>query len=61
LGFEDVRSLRHGIIGYQRWNEEDGDTHKNNETEGSDSLWIGENFLFDKRRLAKGEDESNEV
>lgn len=56
LGFEDVRSLKHGIIGYERWNKEENDSK-------TDSLWQGENFLFDKRRFAKdgenGTDEEN--
>lgn len=42
LGCKDVRSLRHGIIGYERWAS---DTEQ--------SLWDGENFLFDKRRFSK--------
>ena len=42
LGCNDVRSLRHGIIGYERWASDAGQ-----------SLWDGENFLFDKRRFSK--------
>jgi UPF0176 protein len=50
LGFNDVRSLRHGIIGYERWSRNQ-----------SESLWAGENFLFDKRRFSKNDtDHSNE-
>ena len=48
LGVKDVRSLRHGIIGYKRWNKLADDV--------KDSLWVGENFLFDKRRFAKDEE-----
>lgn len=49
LGFDDVRSLKHGIIGYEKWDsEQDG----NKPEDGN--LWIGENFLFDKRRLDGG-------
>lgn len=59
-GFEDVRSLKHGIIGYERWSEEvsaaecktggeEGDVDENNRKE-KNSLWVGENFVFDKRR-----------
>ena len=43
LGCKDVRSLRHGIIGYERYVTESNEQ----------SLWEGENFLFDKRRLSK--------
>ena len=43
LGFSDVRRLEHGIIGYHRWASE----HYQKESE---SVWEGENFLFDKRR-----------
>jgi predicted sulfurtransferase len=54
LGVKDVRSLRHGIIGYERWNNNADYGQK-----GKDSLWVGENFLFDKRRFAKDDDESD--
>ena len=52
LGFEDVRRLEHGIVGYERWSKNlvmagDGDGGEKNK----ESLWRGENFLFDKRRL----------
>ena len=47
-GVKDVRSLRHGIIGYERW-QEDG------RSGGKDSIWEGKNFLFDKRRFADTE------
>lgn len=46
LGCKDVRSLRHGIIGYERWASG---------AERSESLWAGENFLFDKRRFSKND------
>eukprot|EP00578_Thalassiosira_sp_NH16_P017428 CAMPEP_0181113688 /NCGR_PEP_ID=MMETSP1071-20121207/20480_1 /TAXON_ID=35127 /ORGANISM="Thalassiosira sp., Strain NH16" /LENGTH=393 /DNA_ID=CAMNT_0023197741 /DNA_START=55 /DNA_END=1233 /DNA_ORIENTATION=+ len=65
LGVKDVRSLRHGIIGYETWNKNANagqyegnngdigkDGNKTNHREEKDSLWIGENFLFDKRRFA---------
>ena len=70
LGCEDVRSLRHGIIGYERWwsgskgdvaADIDASTNES-ESDGANNLnkkktlWVGENFLFDKRRFAK-EDE----
>lgn len=48
LGCKDVRSLRHGIIGYERWAADAGQ-----------SLWDGENFLFDKRRFSKEEQSEN--
>lgn len=60
LGFEDVRRLEHGIIGYERWATEAGKEVNSGRTEddeapaaiaSKDSLWEGENFLFDKRRL----------
>lgn len=51
LGCKDVRSLRHGIIGYERWASD---------VERS-SLWAGDNFLFDKRRFTKEDpDHTNE-
>lgn len=43
LGFDNVKRLKHGIIGYQQWVEEE----KSNE----ESVWEGENFLFDKRQF----------
>ena len=49
-GIEDVRSLRHGIIGYERWRVEDGGA-----ASGRESVWEGKNFLFDKRRFADTE------
>jgi UPF0176 protein len=54
LGFDDVRSLKHGIIGYQRW-KNDGQQFNgtpDNSAQNNESLWVGENFLFDKRRFA---------
>ncbi|CAJ1965287.1 unnamed protein product [Cylindrotheca closterium] len=40
LGFDNVKRLKNGIIGYQKWAEENP---------GEPSAWEGENFLFDKR------------
>ena len=51
LGFSNVRRLQHGIIGYEKWIHEEQESEKG-------SLWEGENFLFDKRRL--GEDDDSE-
>jgi predicted sulfurtransferase len=43
--------LKHGIIGYERWNK--------NENNNDESLWVGKNFLFDKRRFAQDDDETD--
>jgi len=51
LGIQDVRSLKHGIIGYERYVDS---KHKQEE---ETSLWAGENFLFDKRRTGKEEED----
>jgi len=51
LGIQDVRSLKHGIIGYERYVDS---KHKREE---ETSLWAGENFLFDKRRTGKEEED----
>lgn len=62
LGFDDVRSLKHGIIGYQRW--KNGEQQLDGTQDNSDrdeSLWVGENFLFDKRRFSnEGSDNTHE-
>ena len=55
-GLKDVRRLRHGIIGYERWSEEvnsspDGEEVDEDEKNQKD-LWVGENFVFDKRRVS---------
>mmetsp|Transcript_18254 Transcript_18254/g.33288 ORF Transcript_18254/g.33288 Transcript_18254/m.33288 type:complete len:390 (+) Transcript_18254:80-1249(+) len=72
LGFDDVRSLRHGIIGYERWNGDDGlgiaesendggcssnDDANNNQKE-RETLWVGENFPFDKRCVDTSDNKS---
>ena len=58
LGFQDVRSLKNGIIGYDRWLSSEKNS-KTDDASGSNmddpALWVGENFLFDKRRFAKGD------
>ncbi|KAL9181316.1 hypothetical protein ACHAXT_010121 [Thalassiosira profunda] len=67
LGFDDVRSLRHGIIGYQRWSGEGDKCAGEDETESEDantnaaSLWEGQNFLFDKRRFAESGQNETEI
>jgi predicted sulfurtransferase len=50
LGFKDVRRLEHGIIGYEKWANENS----------AESIWEGENFLFDKRRILDAKDERME-
>jgi UPF0176 protein len=50
LGFSNVRRLEHGIIGYERWARE-------HHVDKFESVWEGENFLFDKRRQAAKADE----
>jgi UPF0176 protein len=53
LGFKNVSRLKHGIIGYQRY-------LRDAELPDDESLWQGENFLFDKRRIGtKGQDDSD--
>ena len=46
---KDFLSLRHGIIGYERWDKHADDDVK-------DSLWVGDLFFFDKRRFAKDDE-----
>jgi predicted sulfurtransferase len=49
LGFSNVKRLQHGIIGYQHWLDQ----------EGNDSVWEGDNFLFDKRRFGEKAEPTN--
>ena len=42
-GFQNVKRLKHGIIGYERFLRE--------QQRAEESLFNGKNFLFDKRRL----------
>jgi len=69
-GLTNVRRLKHGIIGYERWaNEEDEGAGEYNTTTGAaidgegkkpakangagmESIWEGENFIFDQRRIS---------
>ena len=84
LGYENVASLRNGIIGYQKWVDEqveegagngqdDGnsDSHNNDnsknirrkiDTNRRDviSLFNGETFLFDRRRLPEDDNREEE-
>ena len=64
LGYTNVYGLQHGIIGYQSWLtkergrelEEKGEAEVEGEEGQADqlsSLFEGENFLFDRRRLDK--------
>jgi UPF0176 protein len=41
-GFRNIYTLKHGIIGYENWINETNET----------SLFYGENYLFDRRRLS---------
>ena len=52
LGFDNVKRLKHGIIGYQQWLED----NEANEEDEKTSVWEGENFLFDKRRFEEKEE-----
>lgn len=45
LGFKNVTRLQHGIVGYQKYAHDTELTDK-------ESLWQGENFLFDKRQIS---------
>jgi predicted sulfurtransferase len=47
LKFSDVRRLKHGIIGYEKFLDE--------HPESGSSAFLGDNFLFDKRRFEKDE------
>lgn len=46
LGFEQVAALKQGIVAYERWADERGE-----------SKFIGKNFIFDRRRLVHEEKE----
>ena len=48
-GYDNVGRLKHGIIGYERW-------INNNQSKNITNKFEGENFLFDRRRL---ENENN--
>jgi UPF0176 protein len=55
LGFENVLRLQHGIIGYQRY-------QRDSQMPDNESLWQGDNFLFDKRRKAiEGQEDGNTI
>jgi predicted sulfurtransferase len=63
LGFENIGRLEKGIIAYEKWIEEspprdsDNDnvtalaSSSNNINSQRESLWNGQNFLFDRRRI----------
>jgi UPF0176 protein len=51
-GFENVYGLQDGIIAYEKWQQSDNKNNKNNE---NTSLFEGENFLFDQRRLEENQ------
>jgi predicted sulfurtransferase len=46
LGFDNFKRLKHGIIGYQQWLEDNPEVK---------SVWEGENVLFDKRGFEEKE------
>ena len=48
-GYDNIGRLKHGIIGYERW-------INNNQSKNITNKFEGENFLFDRRRL---ENENN--
>ena len=54
LGYNNVKRLQHGIIGYEKWIQEE---QQREQQDGGDddnpatNLWNGTNFLFDKRRF----------
>jgi len=50
LGFQDVRRLENGIIGYEKWIEEHPDKKE-------ESVWKGKKILFDKRRFEEEEEQ----
>lgn len=58
LGFQNVRRLQHGIIGYQQWIQQEKLQSDDDET--LESLWQGENFIFDKRRSVDDETSSED-
>lgn len=49
LGFQQVAALKQGIVAYERWIEE---RELSDQQGGSRSKFIGDNFIFDRRRLA---------
>ena len=48
LGFQTVGRLQKGIIGYQQWLQQQQQCEDKQQVQ---SLFQGENFLFDRRRL----------
>ena len=50
LQFSNVKRLQHGIVGYDKWLEQQPD---------QTSAFSGNNFLFDKRRFAEQSDDKN--
>ena len=62
LGFQNTARLEKGIIAYEKWWKQHSITRKNNYVESHNrlpgeellhSLFIGNNFLFDRRRMLK--------
>lgn len=54
LGFTNIGRLQNGVIAYEKWLKEKTDLEADDD-EGNvkNSLFEGENFLFDGRRLKK--------
>ena len=50
LGFNNTARLKDGILGYERWVEGEIES-----TVQEKSLFVGKNFVFDRRRLAENE------
>ena len=51
LGFQTVGRLQKGIIGYQKWLQQQQEQEQCEDKQQVQSLFQGENFLFDRRRL----------
>ena len=56
MGFEDVNSLKKGIINYENWII--GSDYGGSNTS---SLFRGKNFIFDRRRINESEKEEKEM
>eukprot|EP01038_Epipyxis_sp_PR26KG_P013177 gene13177-17655_t len=70
LGFQNIYRLKKGIIGYEKWvndgnnNLQEQENISNNNSDNNEiemisgsertSLFVGKNFLFDRRRLPSG-------
>ena len=52
LGMTNTGRLKKGIIHYDRWLEDEREKEGEEEKEHKESLFVGHNFLFDRRRLS---------